>query len=234
MIAITFALPVESSRFVARLAEKKRTTLGGTEIIFGRIDSRSVAVFHTGVGGKICRRRIAEFLQDRQFDLLISAGFAGALTNRFVVGDVLLAKNFSTVSFDPARAFRSHSSLQTGDLLTVSRVLDSHEERTRAAEKSGAVAIDMETECIARACAEHALPLLSLRVISDTPARPLPAPPEALFDIDQQKTKLSRLAVHLVKHPAALPRLVRFARQIRKARRILSNAIVDLLRSENL
>jgi nucleoside phosphorylase len=232
VIAITFALPAESSRFVARLAEKKRTIDDGTEIIFGRIDRRSIAVFHTGVGEKICRRRIAEFLQDRQFELLISAGFAGALSSRLVVGDLLLAQNFSTVSFDPARAFHSHLSLQRGDLLTVSQILNSPEERTRATQRSGAVAIDMETECIARACAEHALPLLSLRAISDTPARPLPAPAEVLFDIDHQKTKLSRLSIHLVKHPAALPRLVRFARQVRTARRSLTSALEMLMSSD--
>jgi adenosylhomocysteine nucleosidase len=232
VIAITFALPAESSKFVGRVREKKRETSGDSQLITGKIDNRPIAVFHTGVGEKICRRRIAQFLQDRQFDLLISAGFAGALTNAFDVGDLLLAKNFSTVELDRVRAILSHFHVQTGDLFTASRVLDSHEERIRAAEKTGALAIDMETEFIARACAEYAVPLLSLRVISDTPARPLPAPPEVLFDIHYQKTKLLHLSVHLLKHPAALPRLVSFAQQVRSARRSLTGALEMLLRSD--
>jgi nucleoside phosphorylase len=228
VIAITFALMVESSGFVSRLADKKRVACGDTQIIEGKLGNRSVAVFHTGVGEKVCRRRILQFLQDRQFNFLISAGFAGALTDEFRVGDLLLAQNFSTANLDRMRVIFSHLNVRTGDLLTVSRILDSPEERTRAAKKSGAVAIDMETECIARACAEHALPLLALRVISDTPARPLPAPPEVLFDLAHQKMRPRRLAAHLITRPPALLRLMRFARQIRKARKILTNAIVDV------
>jgi adenosylhomocysteine nucleosidase len=232
VIAITFALPAESSRFVARLAEKKRATCGDTEIIHGKIDSRSIAVFHTGVGEKVCRRRMAQLLQDRQFDFLISAGFAGALTDEFDVGDLLLAKNFSTTEPGLTPAVASELNLYRGDLLTVPRVIDSPQERKQLADATGAVAIDMETEFIARACAEHALRMLSLRAISDTPARPLPAPPDVLFDVEKQKTKLSRLSIHLAKHPAALPRLVSFARQVRTARRSLTTALEMLLRSD--
>lgn len=228
MIAITFALPVESSRFVSRLADKKRVACADTQIIEGKLNNRSVAVFHTGVGEKACRLRIPQFLQDRQFNLLISAGFAGALIDGLRVGDLLLAQNFLTANIGRAQAIFSHFNVRTGDLLTVSRILDSSQERTRAAQQSGALAIDMETECIARACAEHALPLLSLRVISDTPARPLPAPPEVLFDLAYQRTRRGRLAAHLITHPPALLRLMRFARQIRKARKILTNALVDV------
>jgi adenosylhomocysteine nucleosidase len=234
VIAITFALPAESSRFVARLAEKKRATCGDTEIIYGKIDSRSIAVFHTGVGEKISRRRMAQLLQDRQFDLLISAGFAGALTDEFDVGDLLLAKNFSTTELGLTPAVASQLNLYRGDLLTVPRVIDSPQERKQLADATGAAAIDMETEFIARSCAEHALRMLSLRAISDTPARPLPAPPDVLFDVEKQKTNLGRLTRHLIAHPPATLRLTRFARQIQKARKILANAIIELLRGQNL
>ncbi len=232
MIAVTFALPAESSRFIGRLREKKRIACGDTEMIDGKIDNRAIAVFHTGVGEKICRRRMAEFLQDRQFRLLISAGFAGALTNAFEVGTVLLAQNFSTVNLEMSRAALSHLKASPADLITVSRILGSHAERTRIAEQTAAAAVDMETEFIARACAARVVPLLAFRVISDTPSRPLPAPPDVLFDVAEQKTKLPRLGVHLAKHPLTLPRLVSFIRQVRAARSSLTIALETLLRSD--
>ena len=41
-----------------------------------------IEILHTGVGEKVCRERIEKFLKDQQFDLLISAGFAGALNDQ--------------------------------------------------------------------------------------------------------------------------------------------------------
>ena len=229
MIAITFALPAESAGLVRLLREKERHPCGDTQILRGKIDGRSVEILHTGVGEKVCRRRVAKFLQDRQFNLLISAGFAGALTERLKVGDVLLAENFSTADIRQAESLLSGIPVQLGRLITTSQVIDSAEERFELARSSGAAAADMETEYVARACAENALPMLSLRVISDSPARPLPAPPRILFDIDEQKIKPTRLTVHLIAHPTAAWKLTRFARQIRRARKSLTSAIVDLL-----
>jgi nucleoside phosphorylase len=232
VIAVTFALPAESSRFVRRLRERQRVTCSDTRIVCGRLDGRAIAVFHTGIGEEICRRRMADFLQDRRFPLLIGAGFAAALTDELEVGRILLAANFSTVELDRANAALSDMRPATADLATVSRILDSATDQRRTAQQTGALAADMETDFIARMCAEHAVPLLALRVISDTPARPLPAPANVLFDVAEQKTKLSRLAGHLANHPMTFPRLLLFAQQARRARRVLTIAVATLLRSD--
>jgi nucleoside phosphorylase len=230
VIAITFALPAESARLIRLLREKERRLCGDTQIICGKIDNRRVEILHTGVGEKACRRRMEMFLQDRQFDLLISAGFAGALNDQLKVGDLLLAKNFASARLDEVRLLLSNLQVQVEDLFTTAHIVGSREERYQIAKSTGAVAADMETEFIARACAEHALPMLSLRAVSDTPAQPLPAPPGVLFDIEEQKTRVPRLAAHLITHPAAVLKLMRFLSQIRKARNRLTRAIVDLLR----
>jgi len=67
-----------------------------------------------------------------------------------------------------------------------------------------------------------------LRVISDTPSEPLPAPPEILFDIEKQRTNFGQLAYHLVTNPTAFKRLTAFRRQVALARRSLTAAL-DLL-----
>src|SRR6266511_5364730 len=97
MIAVTFALPAESSDFLRHLLNQSRTDRSGIRTIRGTIDDRAVEVLHTGVGEKVCRQRVAEFLQDQLFDFLISSGFAGALNDKLQIGDLLLVKNFSTV-----------------------------------------------------------------------------------------------------------------------------------------
>lgn len=232
MIAVTFALPAESSEFVRHLHKKSSSDRNGVRVSRGEIDKRAIEVLHTGVGERVCRQRISSFLRDRQFSCLISAGFAGALNvNQLHVGDLLLAKNFSTLELTGVRSALSPLSIHTGDLLTVPAMIDSNEERQAIARTTDAVAADMETEFIARACAEHGIPLLSLRAISDTPAEPFPAPSNILFDLKRQRTHAMNLSLHLLKHPSAVPRLVFFARRIARAREILTSALVDVIRA---
>jgi adenosylhomocysteine nucleosidase len=239
MIAITFALPAESAEFLRRLRDKSRADRDGIRTIRGKIDDRAVEVLHTGVGKNVCRQRMAKFLSatgrirrgehDQHFDYLISAGFAGALNDRLQVGDLLIAKNFSTLWSAENRSSLSSLPIHIADLLTVPALINSGEDRNKLALTSGAVAVDMETEFIARACTVHGVPLLSLRVVSDTPKELFPAPTNVLFDIERQQTQMLKLATYIFAHPHRVPRLVQFARRIARARKILADALVALV-----
>jgi nucleoside phosphorylase len=228
-IAITFALRPESSDFLRLLGNKSRANRNGIGTIRGTIENRAVEVLHTGVGAKICRERIGKFLQTQQFAFLISAGFAGALNDQLQVGDLLVARNFST--FDLRRSFFSSSAFRIANLLTLPTLIDSREERNHVARTTGAAAVDMETEFIARACAIHGIPLLALRVITDTPTQPFPAPSSVLFDIQQQRTHIAVLARFFLAHPNRVPGLVQFARRIARARKNLADALVEVVQT---
>jgi nucleoside phosphorylase len=223
MIAVTFALPSESSEFLRRLGNKSRANRNGVSIVRGTIGHRSIEVIHTGVGEKICTERIAKFLENELFDFLISAGFAGSLNHELHVNDLLVAKNFSTI--DLKHASLSNVSIYAANMLTVPALIDSNEERERIARESRASAVDMETEFIARACTAHGIPLLALRVITDTPTQPFPAPANVLFDIQQQRTHIAVLARFFLTHPKRVPGLVHFARRVARARKILASAL---------
>jgi nucleoside phosphorylase len=231
MIAVTFALPAESSEFIRRLRDRTDTERNGVRIVRGKMHDRMIEVLHTGVGEKVCRQRVAKFLQDQQFDLLISTGFAGSVSNELKVGDLLLAKNFSTVDLNETLSFLSSFPHHIADLLTVPALIDSSDDRNRVARTSGAAAVDMETEFIARACAEHGVPLLSLRVVTDTPSKPFPAPLKVLFDIERQRTDYRQLSSYILKNPATLCRLIRFGIRVAHARKALTEAIVHLVRN---
>lgn len=229
MIAVTFALPAESSGFLHRLHNRTRSDRNGVAASGGTIGSRAIEVFHTGVGEKVCRERMARFLRDRQFDYLISAGFAGALNDQLNVGDLLFAQNFSTAELSKTRPLLANLPIHVANLLTVPSMIDSNEERNKIARATGAAAVDMETEFIARACAEHGVPLVSLRAISDTARQPLPAPPHILFDIENQRTNMMRLVQYFCKHPMRLRGLIRFTSQISRAREALTEALVTVV-----
>jgi adenosylhomocysteine nucleosidase len=230
MIALTFALPAESQEFLRHLSQKSRTDRRGLKTIRGRINERLVEVVHTGVGEKICRLRLEKFLQDQKFDFLISAGFAGAIDDNLQIGDLLFARNLSTIDLNEKSSLLSSLPIHAADLLTVRALIDSVNERMTIARTSRAAAVDMETEHIAQACATRALPFLSLRVISDTPRNGLPAPANVLFDIEQQRTDLLKLAGHFLARPNHIPRLAQFAKRIRGARKILATALTRVVR----
>jgi nucleoside phosphorylase len=179
----------------------------------------------------MCRMHVENFLRQPQFKYLISAGFAGALDRELQIGNLLLAENFSSPELLRSPHLDcAESGLFVGRLATVPGVIASKSERDRWAAESGAVAVDMETEFIAAACAAHRVPMLSLRVMSDTPSEPFPAPPEVLFDLEKQKTNFARLALYLVTHPGALKRLNAFRYRVARARRSLTAALDSLLR----
>ena len=212
MIAVTFALADESRDFRRLLGDR----------------ASDVAILHTGVGEKICRRRIGPFLDAQPFDFVIGSGFAGGVEPSLGVGDLFLAENFS----DPTLLARARELLicRVGKLATVDRVVETVAERARFAREHNAVAVDMETQWIAEACAARKIPFLSLRVISDTAAAPFPAPPEILFDLERQRTSPMRLLGYLLRHPAGIGRLLRFARQIKTAQTNLAVALQLVLR----
>jgi nucleoside phosphorylase len=231
MIAITFALPAESSDFVNLLQKPDRSSRDG--VIRGDLHGKALALLHTGVGEKVCRDRIGRFFQGERFQYLISAGFAGALENELRIGDLVVAENFSSPKLLQSPALKlPDDRVFVGKLLTTPGMIDSGAERARLAAKTGAVAVDMETEFIAETCAKHDTPMLSIRAISDTPSEPFPAPPNVLFDLEKQKTDFVRLAAWLVMHPGAIARLNTFRQHIAGARKNLTGALDGIVRAD--
>ena len=235
MIAITFALPAESSDFVALLEKPNLNSREGVESIRGRLHGKSVVVIHTGVGKKTCCQRMEVLLRRERFQYLISAGFAGALEKELRIGHLLVAENFSSPQLlRSPHLDLADDGLFLGKLLTVSGVLESNAEREQVAAKTGAAAVDMETEFIAEACADHALPILSLRAISDTPSEPFPAPAHVLFNVEKQKTDFTRLAFYLATHPGAFSRLNAFRVRVAVAQKALAVTLEKILRTDLL
>ena len=226
MIAITFALPTESSDLRRQLRETREDGY----FVFGKIDDRSVTILHTGVGAKNCGERVEALLHKTRPRLVISSGFAGAVTDDLSVGDLILAENFSDQEV-LARVERILSARKPGKarLFTSASIVDSVAQRDEIARASGAAAVDMETGSIFAVCNAHGVPLLSVRAISDTPNQPFPAPPDVLFDMERQRTNYARLFGYLLRHPSSISRLLGFGREINRTRAKLTGAIVALV-----
>jgi nucleoside phosphorylase len=235
MIAITFALPAESSDFVRLLEQPRLISREGVENIRGRLHGKLVAVIHTGVGKLVCRERMEVMLRRERFEYLISSGFAGALEKELRVGHLLVSENYSTPKIleSPALQLADESTF-LGRLATVPQMIESAGQRETLNKRTGAAAVDMETETIAELCAAHELPMLSVRAISDGAGEPFPAPADVLFDLGKQKTNFVRLGGYLLTHPGAFSRLNAFRQRIGVARKALADALEKILRADLL
>ena len=171
MIAVSFALPAESSGLIALLQDKQSVAIGPAKAVRGKIGERAVAIVYTGVGRKSCENRIDKFLDETRPKIFIGAGFAGAVREGLKIGELVLAENFSDSRLlSDAQEILRPRNVRTVKLFTATTIVDSIEERNRIAREHGADAVEMETEYIAAACTKHAIPMLSLRAISDSPA----------------------------------------------------------------
>ena len=223
MIVVTFALAAESSAFIRLLKGIKRDGA----ILRGTLEKRTpeVCVLHTGVGASKCEERVGNFLRHERPQLLIASGFCGGTSDQLHPGDLVIAENAS----EPTLLTKARATLpnaRIGKIHSADRIIDPAADRYAIGREHGAVAIDMETETIARLCAAESIPMLALRVVSDSPATPFPAPPNVLFDIEKQRTDFSQLLSYIARNPASALSLAQFSKQIARAKAKLADALV--------
>ena len=225
MIAVTFALPAESSTFVRSLEDRERKSF----LINGSLAGKEIIVLHTGVGAKKCEERLTEFLLCNKPNVIVSSGFCGGTGDELKPCDLIIAENFSDKTLTE-RAREILDEVVIGKIYSADRVIDPAANRYAIGREHGALAIDMETATIARLSADFAVPMLALRVISDSPAAPFPAPPEVLFDVETQRTKLTSLFGHLARNPKAVAQLADFSKRIALVKTRLADALCTLVR----
>lgn len=230
MIAVTFALPTESSDFTRLLENPTRVRRAGIEVDQGTLHGQAISVVHTGVGEQSTRARLATFLGEETPAALISTGFAGALHESLAVGDLVLSDNHTAPTLLATAQRALADTAKIGTLATAHSVIDSVAARQQIAQETGAAAVDMETEFIAELCAAFGIPMISLRAITDTPSAPFPAPPRVLFNLERQRTEFAPLFWYLFMRPTAIPRFLAFAGRIARCRKTLAAGLDRLLR----
>jgi nucleoside phosphorylase len=224
MIVVTFALPTESSAFIRFLKNVRRDGA----VVRGNVEHRTsdICVVHTGVGAAKCEERLGNFLRAETPELLIASGFCGGTTDELHPGDLVIADDASDLS-RKARAILPGAVV--GKIHSADRIVDPAVDRYEIGREHGAIAIDMETKTITRLCADRSIPVLTLRVISDSPAGPFPAPPNVLFDMEAQRTKFTALVAYLAHDPASAVRLAQFSQQITRAKTKLADALCAVI-----
>ena len=177
--------------------------------------------------------RIEHLVKTVKPRLVVCAGFAGGLDPKLGVGDLVLAENLCSeeILVRARDIASSQAGVSVGRIVSGATAVETVSEKTALFEKTGALAVDMESETIAAACRAAGVPLLVVRTISDPAGDDLPVPFADWFDIEGQRPNVLGLLKYLALHPGRIGPFARFVRGLAPARRSLAEFLLTFLES---
>lgn len=207
MIAFVCAMPIEF-RPLRRRLRLRRSGLGYA----GRVGDRELIALVTGMGGALARAATVQLLDAVDVEWVIVVGITGAIENETPIGTLVLPElvidgaDGSQHRPTPLPLGNAHGTMWTTDEL----ILDPAQHADLRAR--GVISLDMETAAVAEVCEERGVPWSVVRAISD---RTSDGSVDAeVFGLSHQDgtVNIAAVARYLVRHPGAVPRLVRLAR----------------------
>jgi len=210
MIAIVFALEFESAYFRANHNPRLRVS----SWLLGTMGGGAAAILERKLG------------QTRP-KLVVSAGFAGGLQSDIKVGDLILGGNFSDervlagLNLGPA--------WHVGAIQTVDAIIERAEDKRKLGQTTGALAGDLETAHLAKVCAAHDVPMLSVRCISDALEDDMPVPAHILMNPKDGRPAPLQLFQHLMKNPMAVAGFNRLLKNAKTAQKQLAVGLEEIL-----
>ena len=210
MIAIAFALEYESACFRARHDARLR-----------------VGVWLLGAMGAGAATSLKKKLDANKPSLLVSAGFAGGLQSHLTVGDLVLGENHSDRELLGKLALGKR--WHVGCVSTAEAIIERAEEKARLGKATGCLAGDLETAQLAKVCAEQALPMLSVRCISDPMEDDLPVPADVLLDPRTGRPDPFKLFRYMMRYPSRINGFNKLLKNSRVAQVELAQGLEELL-----
>ena len=196
-LGIIGAMQVEVETLVAKLENRKETTLAGSAYYEGQLEGISVVVVQCGVG-KVNAAMCAQTLCIHYgVSHLVNTGIAGSLNASLDIGDLVISRDAMYHDFDcvhfgyemgrvpgmDTAAFPADSALIAMASAAAERVNPGHctigrvatgdlfvaekEAKNAIIAKTGALCTEMEGAAIAHACYRNGVPFVILRAISD-------------------------------------------------------------------
>ena len=249
-VLVTFAVETEFAPWKKALSLRTRVE-SGAAIHQSEISSVNVDFVVTGMGAENATR-CAEILMRESYDLVIAAGFAGALRSELSVGDIVVANvvqrlspeapasgsnrqlgNRQTMSSNPDLVARAAANGATiiETLVSVDEIAATAEEKSQIA--PFAKAADMESFAILSAARTHEIPAVAIRVISDSLHQGLPAGVNTLVN-DTGAVNISGVAKYVVTRPLAVPAVIRLGRRSKSAAETLERFLESYIRGLSL
>lgn len=169
---IVFALPIEAGRFADRASEQRSIHTAGVTVHEGLIGNATVAWVVGGAGIGPARRACRLLIDGHRPRLILTAGFAGALSPDIARGTVVRPERVLRLGHQPIDLACSEA--RPLSIVTVHDVVSSTDAKRRLAQETFADLVDMETWGVASEARSAGLPCECVRVVSDTAHEELP------------------------------------------------------------
>jgi adenosylhomocysteine nucleosidase len=235
-VLVTFAVEAEFAAW-RKLHNFNSFDYQGLQLWKTRAGSADVTVLITGVGKQAASHAMDLMMRmadkDQYFDICISSGLAGALCDNLRVGDIVAPKELLaelhhgdlhsdriTVDGDLRQAALQQGAKDANCLFTTDQILVKASQKKSCA--SRAQSVDMESfEVVKQACAWGARSVV-VRAISDAASEDLPINFNRTLT-PRHQVSVAKVLMELVQNPFALPALIRFGQQSRRAAETLAS-----------
>jgi adenosylhomocysteine nucleosidase len=172
---------------------------------------------------------------------LVSWGLAGGLDPQLRAGAIVLPVRvlcLDATAFPTSADWRNRVAARLmpgcvavdGAVLSAPAAVDAADRKAELFQRTGAVAVDMESAAIARVASERHLPFIAVRVIVDTAGDSVPRAVVAASTAGE--VNLARLIGGLLRAPSQIPPLIRLAQRYAAAKRSLRGIAGALQRCE--
>ena len=226
-VLVTFAVEAEFAPW-RKLRAFTREPAGDLNLWKTRFDGIDLFVLLTGIGptsgAEVMGVMMIFAALEKFFDVCISSGLAGALHPRHRVGEILAAQSLRShkelqmelLPSDPAllELATANGAKSAGVFYTTDRVVTTAKEK--AALGVSADAVDMESFEVVSEARVWGPRIIAIRAISDGAETDLPIDFNRTINSANQ-VSVPRVLSELAKHPSALPRLIEFGKQSRRA-----------------
>jgi adenosylhomocysteine nucleosidase len=220
-ILVTFAVEPEFAPW-KKSRDFIEAKVADVSIFTATIDGVGVDVVLTGMGPVNARRAVGAVISN-SYAACISSGFAGSLKREHIAGEVLIAESVQCA--EDARVIRCDATLvrqaetvggtkKVEKFLSAEKIAGSKEEKSRLAGSGDA--IEMESDAVLSVAAEHQVPAVAVRAISDRFDEDMPVDFSGSIDERGQILK-GKLALEIAGDPLKIPALIRLGRQSKLA-----------------
>lgn len=188
----------------------------------------NVTILVTGMGAAAAERAVKAKLAADAWSLVLTCGFAGALNSTLRLGTIVC----DTDEAFPLRQALLDAGAVAARFHCAERVAVTGYEKAMLRERTGADAVEMESDIIRQLCRERGIPSATVRAISDTAQEDLPLDFNALVNADG-KLSLGKLARSVLRRPRKIPALIALGRHSKLAARRLAAVLRAVLARPN-
>jgi adenosylhomocysteine nucleosidase len=220
-IAIIAAMPGELKPLVRGWKSESRN---GVHLWRRRFDQHEWVAACSGAGVNAATRAFAEVEKDGPVDVLVSVGWAGALSEESAPGRAYLVSN--AVDAQTGERF-STAAGPRGSLLVTSPKVADEAEKQRLASTYGAGLVDMEASAIARLARMRNIPFYCVKGISDGYREQLPD--FNRFILPDGGFRLAGFILFALIRPWYWPALVRMGENSKRASQSIAESLLDIL-----